>query len=268
MVRAPGSNTERDLSWQELSAPVKLSRDGRMLLFTESGTAAGNNYQVCMRGTDGSPVVVLGEGGAIDLTDDGRWALAGIYPRRLIMYPAGAGKAVELNTKGISRASDAHWVSGGKAVLIVGGQEGEAERCYLLDVAGGAPRALTAPGTARAFPSPDATRMLLKDTDGKWWIAPMDSSASRVPVAGITESDGVAGWREDGGGVYVYDQSRVPSSLDVIDLDTGARRVAFALDPKQPALYIGSATVSAGESAYAYQAVAYVSRLYTVKGAR
>ena len=95
-MHAPGATNDVDMSFRELSEPVDMSSDGKMVIFTESGTAAGSNYQVCMRRTDGSPVVVLGEGGAVDLSDDNRWVLAGILPNRVIAYPTGAGQAVEL----------------------------------------------------------------------------------------------------------------------------------------------------------------------------
>src|SRR5713101_6586358 len=62
MVRTPGAGSERDLSWLDFSNAPILSPDGRLLLFGEEGAAAGLNYAVCFRKTDGSPVVRLGEG--------------------------------------------------------------------------------------------------------------------------------------------------------------------------------------------------------------
>ncbi|HEY3124916.1 MAG TPA: hypothetical protein VGK70_12765 [Thermoanaerobaculia bacterium] len=73
MVMAPGAKGERDLSWLDGSDAVAISADGRSLLFTEYSGAFGNNYAVCLRKTDGSPVVRLGEGQARDLSPDGRW---------------------------------------------------------------------------------------------------------------------------------------------------------------------------------------------------
>src|SRR5262249_10340988 len=60
-VLAPGADRERELAWLDLSYPVSLSADGRTLLFTEESTLVGPNYSVCLRGTDGSPVVRLGD---------------------------------------------------------------------------------------------------------------------------------------------------------------------------------------------------------------
>jgi len=59
---APGETAERNLSWTGSSVEPSLSRDGRMLLFTDMSVVSGPNYKVCLRKTDGGPVVVLGEG--------------------------------------------------------------------------------------------------------------------------------------------------------------------------------------------------------------
>ena len=269
MVRAPGSNVERDLSWQDLSYPADLSADGRLLLFTESGVSAGNNYQTCTRGTDGSPVVILGEGGAIDLTDDGHWALAGIYPNRVIAYPTGAGKAIELATQSIARVSGAYWLGGDQKVLLLGGTEGEAERCYLADLAGGTPQPITPPGILGAYPSPDGKKVLILDADLKWSVFPIDAPAQRVPVPAIAADDFIAGWSQDGQSVFCHNRTRVPSTIDMVQLATGARSAVARLEPQMSAvLYISTAVMTPDRSAYAYDAVTYISRLYTMEGAR
>jgi len=52
-VLAPGEKEERELSWLDLSEPMALSADGKTLLFTEESGSVGENYAVCLRGTDG-----------------------------------------------------------------------------------------------------------------------------------------------------------------------------------------------------------------------
>ena len=74
---APGETKERDLSWLEWSFPGDLSPDGKHLLLSEQGLGGGSLYLACMRGTDGSPVVRLGEGFAAEFSPDGKWALIG-----------------------------------------------------------------------------------------------------------------------------------------------------------------------------------------------
>jgi hypothetical protein len=68
MVHTPGAAADRDLSWLNTSHARALSQDGQTLLFGE--TALGTNYAVCLRKTDGSPVVRLGDGWPADLSAD------------------------------------------------------------------------------------------------------------------------------------------------------------------------------------------------------
>ena len=65
----PGETREKDLSWFDGAVLAALSPDGRTVLFTDRGG-------VYLRRTDGSPAVRLGPGTALDLSPDGKWALA------------------------------------------------------------------------------------------------------------------------------------------------------------------------------------------------
>ena len=91
---APGATKERDLSWLDWSAPRDLSADGSTLLFTESGEAGGDNYAAYIRKTDGTPAIRLGDGGAIALSPDLKWAIGGLPrpPVQFYLLPTGAGE--------------------------------------------------------------------------------------------------------------------------------------------------------------------------------
>jgi serine/threonine protein kinase len=267
-VRAPGATSDVDMSFQELSEPVAMSTDGSFVIFTESGSAAGANYEVCMRRTDGSPVVVLGEGGATSLSDDGRWVLAGIFPNRIIAYPIGAGKPVELKTGSIDLIADARWMPGTKQVLLVGGRKDEAARMYLVDFPDGTPHAISGPGVILGYPAPDGKRILVQQADLTWAIAGLDSSQARVPAPGMNPDDNVSRWEADGRGVFIHHRNRVPNSVEAVDLVSGARHPITTLDPKMAGvLYIRSVAVTPAGNAYAFGALAYISRLYTMEGA-
>ncbi len=75
---------QRELSWLDYTYPSDLSADGKTLLFDEEGgggaldysKSGGLTYAVYIRKTDGSPAVLLGEGGAVALSPDGKWAIA------------------------------------------------------------------------------------------------------------------------------------------------------------------------------------------------
>src|SRR6185503_5893476 len=93
-VIAAGASEERELTWGDWSVLAGVSEDGRTVLFSEQGDAVAGKYAVCIRGTDGSPVVKLGGGSAFALSPDGRFALAATVdaPTRLMLLPTGAGQ--------------------------------------------------------------------------------------------------------------------------------------------------------------------------------
>ncbi len=95
----PAETRERDLSWLDYSVLGDLSDDGSTILFDEQ---RGSNYVVCLRRTDGSPLVRLGEGLAEALSPDGKWALSmrpekGVYA----VLPTHAGTLRELPSHGL-----------------------------------------------------------------------------------------------------------------------------------------------------------------------
>ena len=62
---------ERDLSWLDASFQPSLSADGKWILFSEGSADPTGQYSVCLRKTDGSPIIRLGEGLAYSLSPDG-----------------------------------------------------------------------------------------------------------------------------------------------------------------------------------------------------
>lgn len=104
---------------------------------------------MCLRGTDGSAVVRLGEGTASDLSRDGKWALAVVptSPQQLILYPTGAGQPRRLESGGIISYETARFFPDGRRVLVCGHETGHAVRCYVQEISGGT----LAPSAAHAF---------------------------------------------------------------------------------------------------------------------
>ncbi len=131
MVHVAGEAGDRDLSWLNTSHARALSQDGQTLLFAE--TALGTDYAVCLRKTDGSPVVRLGEGWPADLSADGKWVLAVVQsrPPRLVIYPTGAGETRRLERGGLENYATAQWFRDGKSVLICGNEPGKGTRFYV-----------------------------------------------------------------------------------------------------------------------------------------
>ena len=93
LCRPPGETVERELSWFDYSNVASISRDGKVILFTERGGGTAKNT-VYVRKTDASPAVRLGEGQAHALSPDAKWALTEgtDAPSRILLLPIGAGQ--------------------------------------------------------------------------------------------------------------------------------------------------------------------------------
>ena len=270
-VMASGQQTERDLSWLDFSQPFAFSSDGRSLLFSEEGGILGINYAACLRRIDGSPVVRLGEGDAADLSPDGKWALAVIptSPQQLMVYPTGAGEPRRLERGPLVTYDSAEYFPDGQRVLICGHEEGQPDRCYVQDLARGAPRAITPPGTRKAFLSPDSRTILARQSDGLYQFYSVDGGPPRA-VPGAKPEDTIIRWSVDGRSVLVYPRLVVPARIERLDLETGSRTAVRTLGPQQLAgvLAIGRIIMTADEKTYAYYTSTMISHLFLVEGAR
>ena len=150
-----GEGKQRDLSWLDYSYPAGLSADGKTLLFDEEGgggslaysKSGGLSYAVYIRKTDGSPAVLLGEGGAMALSPDGKWVLAQTQdsPAQLRLLATGAGEARDLTKDNVNHTW-ARWFPDGKRVLYSGNEPGQGVRLYVLEVASGKSQPVTPEG--------------------------------------------------------------------------------------------------------------------------
>jgi tRNA A-37 threonylcarbamoyl transferase component Bud32/Tol biopolymer transport system component len=270
-VLAPGQSRERDLSWLDLSDPTAMTPDGKTLLFTEESGSVGVNYAVCLRQTDGSPVVRLGEGAATDLSRDGKWALANVptSPPRIVLYPTGAGEPRSLERGALLAYDSAQFFPDAKRVVVCGHEEGKAGRCYVQDVAGGKPRPVTPEGTSQAFLSPDGRKLLVSASGGALVLYPSDGGEAQ-PVPGAADDDQVIRWSEDGRSILVSRFGEVPARIERLDLATGRREPVRTLGPADltGVLNVGPFAFSDDGRSYAYACRRMASHLFLVEGAR
>ncbi len=269
-VLAPGAGAERDLSWLDFSRHTFLSRDGRMLLFSDESAAAGLNYQVCLRKTDGGPVVRLGEGYPCGLSPDEKWALAIVFtPPQLVIYPTGPGEIRRLPKGDLETYQSAGWFPDGKSVLVVGHETGQASRCYAQDVSGGAPRPVTPEGTTNGAVSPDGLQILYSKTGGTYFIQRSGGETAQA-VPELTTDDQVIRWSADGRSLYVFRPGNVPFRFERLDLASGRRILIREVAPadKTGVLYGLMAALTDDTKSYAYSYQRMTSQLFVVEGAR
>jgi len=267
LVHSGSAADDRDLSWLNTSHARALSPDGRTLLFAETGLGA--NYAVCLRKTDGSPVLRLGDGWPADLSADGKWVLAVLQttPPQLVIYPTGAGETRQLERGEIEHYASAQWFRDGKSVLISGNEHGKGTRFYVQAISGGPPRAVTPEGTRDGLVSADGRLVLARGPEGKYFVYAIEGGQSKEeprPVPGLGESDVLAQWSADGRSALAYRRAEIPCRLERVDLATEKRTLFKELSPadRTGLLSLREVFITDDLRSYAYTAYYQVSSLF------
>jgi hypothetical protein len=157
----PGGKDALDLSWLDWSQPAALSEDGQTLLFSEEGEGGGPGYGTFLRKMDGSPAVRLGNGEALALSPDGKWAIVQKVdpsPMQLLLTPTGAGQSRALTSDDIAHVL-AEFLPDGKRFIFTGFKPGRPMRTWVQSLDGGAATPVTPEGIAPILISPDGARL-------------------------------------------------------------------------------------------------------------
>ena len=267
MVRTPGTQEDRNLSWLRTSHSKVLSQDGKTLLFLE--TSAGKNYAACLRKTDGSPLVQLGEGSPTDLSPDGKSVLAIVpsKPSKLVAYSTGAGETRQFERGEIETYASAQWFRDGRNILIGGNEAGKKTRFYVQDTSGGAARAVTPEGTRDGRLSPDGKLILARGTEGKYFLYPVDGSGGARPVEWLTDADVVIGWSADNRFWFVYRGLTIPCRVERVNVETGRRELFKDIAPpnRTGILVVRPNFITDNQQSYAYTTYQQVSSLFVTE---
>jgi hypothetical protein len=199
-MRRPGDGDDRDLSWLDSSWAEDLSRDGRLLLFSESGQGGGGEGAAYLRGTDGSPAVRLGAGRASALSPDARWAISfssSVPSPYLDLLPTGAGESRRLPGNNLGYFA-ARWLPDGKRIVVWAAEPGRPPRLYLQQLEQGAPKALTPEGISFWWVvSPDGSTIAANGPGPGVHLYPVDGTTSR-DLLGMAGGETPIGWINDG----------------------------------------------------------------------
>jgi Tol biopolymer transport system component len=269
LVRAPGAAREADVSWLDASIAPRLSHDGSLLAFTNGGFDADVNYDVMLRKTEGGEVARLGQGQATEFSPDGKWLLALVpsVPPKLVLYPTRAGAERPIAIDRFETIGSGDWFPDGRSILFCGNRVGEASRCYVQSLEGGKARAVTPPGTASGFVSPDGKEVAAFYQALGWRRYAVAGDSGRE-IPGITAHDFIARWGPDGRSVIVGNTA-LPT-LDRVDLATGRREPLATLgnEPPGPRSRPIFFTMADDPHVYAYVVATYLSQIFTVDGVR
>jgi serine/threonine protein kinase len=268
MALGLGQSAERDLAIADWSLNRDLSADGSTLLIEEEAEGTeGGQYSVYLRKTDGSQPVRLGEGNALGLSPDGRWALGATLsnPSHLTLLPTGAGEARTMND-GLNHL-DACWLPDSKHVVFAGNEPGHKPRVYLQVIGEGKPRPITPEGVSGLVKcSPDGKLVAIKNQQ-QILLVSLDGGPPR-PLPGVDPNDFAVGWSADGHALLVSQALETPSKIVRVDMETGKREVVRQFAPFDPAGVgdIRPIQITPDLRYYSYGFSRYLTDMYAVQG--
>jgi Tol biopolymer transport system component len=236
---------QHELSWLDYTYPADLAADGKTLLFDEEGgggaldysKSSGMTYAVYIRKTDGSPAVLLGEGGAVALSPDGKSVIAQTQesPSQLKLLNTGAGEPRDLTKDNVNHTW-AHWFADGKRLLFSADEPGRGVKLYVYEMESGKSQAISPEGVnGNAFTiSPDSSMVAAIGPDQKGYLYPV-AGGEPTPIAGLNIGEQPINWTEDGRSIYIYQPGELPAQVYRLDVKTGQRSLWKQLLPSDPA---------------------------------
>ncbi len=204
VVSANHGESVKDLSWLDFSYLRAISDDGKTILFEEEGSSS-NNYQVFVRDVDGSPAVALGDGYALALSRDKRWALGQKLTdpvQEIWLLPVGPGEARRISPPNLQPLIAASFLSDGKRIIYVANEAGHPLRTWMQELDSPTPRPVTPEGIFGWLVSPDDKWLL---TNGRRRAAAAVQQAGLVAltgsevkeIPGLRPDDIILGWTDD-----------------------------------------------------------------------
>jgi Tol biopolymer transport system component len=274
MAGGEGQARERELAWLDWSSLFDLSKDGKTILFSETGEGSGPTYSTFLRTTDGAAPVRIGEGGGMALSPDGRWAAAQVARNGKIvvmLYPTGAGEAVELKTGNLEIQGGGSFTPDGRRFVFSANEPGRGSRVYAMDLTGGAPKAITPEGY-RSFArsvSPDGSRLIVVGPDRKRYSYPL-AGGEPSAFSGLADDEGPMGWAEDGRSLYVYRRRDVPGRVHRLDVITGKKEFVREVMPADGSgiVDISPIILTPDAKSYVYGFQRTLSDLYILDGVK
>jgi Tol biopolymer transport system component len=234
---------DRDLSWFDGSVASDIAKDGRLVLFTEAGSAVGRTgYSLYLGRTDGSPPVRLGEGLSGALSPDGRWAAATVTtrdPQRIVLLPIGPGESRVLDSGPVTSYEAVAWIRDSTRVLFAGREAGRGVRLYVQEIEGRSPIPISPEGVRiRPFSnpvSPDGRRVVAVDTDSRTVVYPTDGRGTSQAVPTLSPEEVPIRWGADNDSLYVFRLKTLPAPVFRFRLSDQHKELVTEIAPSERA---------------------------------
>jgi len=260
-----GSRGIEDLPGFDYSQVNDISRDGNLVLFTETGNAGGSDYGVYLYDHRSHTTTRLGHGQGLALSADGQWALALNMKnqRSLSLMPLAAGEAKTISG-GELRYQTATFFPDGRRLLATGAYPGRPPALYVQAI-DGMPQPLAEFMQAAAV-SPDS-KFVLGRTPKAAAILSLDTRSVRElpePCASLRP----VGWSDDGRRIFLTSARNPPWKLFRADIDGGRLEEIASFTPRDASgrIWMSGVAVARGGAAWAYSYARDLSQLYVVDG--
>jgi serine/threonine protein kinase len=268
-----GSKADVELSWHDWNVAKDISRDGKFVLFEDASEAAGPGYAVALRNLDGTLPVRLGDGSAGGLSPDGKWAISVStgQPQQMTLLPIGAGQPRSVDVSGLEHIHNgwARFLEDGRRIIANGNEPAHATRCYVLEIEGGKPKAVTPEGTVCGPSSPDNRFVVGVGPNSGVAIYPIEGGSPRL-IPGLEAGFLPVQWSSDGSVLYGYHMGELPSKIYKARIDTGKQTIVQELRPSVPAGVVMVAPVVSNREGtrFVYSYNQTLSVLYLISGLR
>jgi Tol biopolymer transport system component len=213
-----------------------ISDDSSMIAVDYSGAGSGPDYAVYLAKADGSPLVRLGDGGAMGISPDGKWIAAFLASSHstVRLLPTGAGETRTFNISPV-RALDyqGSWTHDDSKVAFSGSEPSKQARAYVLDTNTGKTVAVTPEGTTDALISPDGQFVIARDASQEFHLYPAGGGEPQA-LRGLKDGEFPIQWDTSGTKLYVWDRT-FPAHVVLVDLKSGARQPWTSLAPPDSA---------------------------------
>ncbi len=268
MFRGASDTQEKELSWLDWSLVTGISRDGKFILFNESGEGAAEDQQIYLRDTSGAPALLLGPGGNPGTlsTDDQFVGTVTTDFHSILIYPVGPGSARRIPIPGFE-LTDGGPTPDGKHLWFVGRQTGHGNRGYITDLNGGDPRAITPEATGLVL-SPDGTYFVSAPPSGKGHLYPI---AGGAPIdLPLVPGERIAGWSPNAQEIFVFNRNGLPAKVYRLNWKTGHRDLVLQVAPADRAGTdnVNSLRVTPDGKTYTYSCIQNLAELHIVEGLR
>lgn len=276
-ARRDGEKKERDLSWHDWTLSRALTDDGETLLFEEGGASGGNQFAAYTRKLDGSAVKKIGDGSALALSPDGKYALVRFqHPdSRLVLLPMnGAGEIVRLETdpeNPLVYDVFATFFPCGRRILFAASDTGGNKKIYLQNIDAGKAVRFSVGGegvkmlSAHAI-SPDGKRLILTDAENGLAVYQV-SGGNSSPLENLEKDFWLIGWAGDGENIFIWRRGQIPVIVYKYNLASGKKEEWLRLAPKdiRGVCQISGIKLTPDGKTYAYSYMRESSDLYLME---